>query len=267
MPELALRELAPVDAAALLASALTGALDPRVRDRILAECHGNPLALLELPRGLSAAEPAFGGDGGTATPLASRLERSSLRQVRLLPPPSQPLRLTAAAEPVGDLPQLGRAAEHLGVGTDAAEVAEAAGLVECRDRVRVRHPLVRSRRRLPGNPVPDQGVPLGRDRSRPRQPCGSGPDRAAPPGRGVQTVDVELEGVLVATIQPLPTLCAIHPATLTALSRARGRAAAAGVVASRDPGTASRDGRGPGRPTAPPTAPIPVPPRDRGGPP
>jgi DNA-binding CsgD family transcriptional regulator len=145
LPDLVVGGLAARDAAALLESAMTGPLDPRVRDRILAESQGNPLALLELPRGLAAPELAFGGtpDHG-ATPVAHRLERGFLRQVASLPPQARRLLLAAAAEPVGDVQLLRRAAERLGLGLDAAAAAEAAGLVDLRDRVRFRHPLVRS---------------------------------------------------------------------------------------------------------------------------
>ncbi|MGY1616556.1 ATP-binding protein [Geodermatophilus sp. SYSU D00691] len=143
LPELVVRGLGSSDAAALLDSAVTGTLDPRVRDRILAECHGNPLALLELPRGLSPAELDLGGDTGGGS-LVHRLERGFMVQVQPLPRPARTLLLTAAAEPVGDVALLWRAAGRLGIGADAAAAAEAAGLVELRDRVRFRHPLVRS---------------------------------------------------------------------------------------------------------------------------
>lgn len=133
------------DAAALLDTAAPGGLDPRVRERILAECHGNPLALLELPRGLTHAELAFGGAAeDQTTPLVQRLEREFLRQVAPLPAQTRRLLLLAAAEPVGDAGLLRRAGERLGVSAGAARAAEAAGLVTIGDRVRFRHPLVRS---------------------------------------------------------------------------------------------------------------------------
>ena len=146
LPELRLRGLAIDDAAALLESALPGTLDPRVRRRILAESDGNPLALLELPRALTAAELAFGTASGarSTAPLANRLEQAFIRQLNALPQPSRQLLLTAAAEPVGDIPLLWRAAQRLGIGTDAAAEAETAGLIELHDRVRFRHPLARS---------------------------------------------------------------------------------------------------------------------------
>ncbi len=144
LPDLVLEGLSTRDAQTLLDSAVPGNLDPRVRDRILAESHGNPLALLELPRALSAAELAFGQAPATSTPLAQRLEQGFLRQVGPLPEQSRRLLLTAAAEPIGDVPLLWRAARQLGLGADAATAAEAAGLIELDDRVRFRHPLVRS---------------------------------------------------------------------------------------------------------------------------
>ena len=145
LPELVLEGLSSVDAAALLDSAVAGTLDPRVRDRILVESRGNPLALLELSRGLSAAELAFGGAGHTRTTSpAHRIEQEFIRQVAPLPPASRGLLLAAAVEPLGDVALLWRAAQRLGIGAEAAGPAEAAGLIGLHDRVRFRHPLVRS---------------------------------------------------------------------------------------------------------------------------
>ncbi|MCY1145625.1 AAA family ATPase [Actinoplanes sp. Pm04-4] len=145
LPGLGVRGLSDDDAAALLDSAAPGGLDPRVRERILAECRGNPLALLELPRGLSRAELAFGGATDTeATPLVHRLEREFVRQIRTFPSRTRRLLLIAAAEPVGDAELLWLAAARLGIGAEAAADAEQTGLVSFRDRVRFRHPLVRS---------------------------------------------------------------------------------------------------------------------------
>lgn len=145
LPELRVSGLRNGEAAALLDSAVTGPLEPRIRDRILAESRGNPLALIELPRGLSAAELAFGGDSSViGMPLAHRLEERFLHQLEPLPQQSRQLLLTAAAEPVGDVWLLWRAAERLGIPTDAALTAEAAGLIDFHDKVRFRHPLVRS---------------------------------------------------------------------------------------------------------------------------
>ena len=144
LPELAVAGLLEGDARALLDSVTPGRLDERVRDRIVAETRGNPLALLELPGGLSAAELAGGFGLPDAPPLASRIERSFLRRLQSLPVKTQRLLLAAAAEPTGDVMLLWRAAERLGVGADAAAPAEAAGLIELGARVRFRHPLLRA---------------------------------------------------------------------------------------------------------------------------
>ncbi|NMO49741.1 DUF2791 family P-loop domain-containing protein [Actinoplanes sp. TBRC 11911] len=148
MPEMRVPGLADADARALLDSVLPGPVDNRVRDRIVAETRGNPLALLELPRGLTAAELAFGlgGRGGGHGPssLAGRVEEGFQRRIALLPANTRTLLLAAAVEPIGDVPLLWRALQRLGVGPDAAAPAEAAGLVEIGTRVRFRHPLVRS---------------------------------------------------------------------------------------------------------------------------
>ncbi|MFF9571542.1 AAA family ATPase [Streptomyces sp. NPDC014685] len=142
--EIVVRGLRDDDARALLESVVPGRLDEHVRDRILAETRGNPLALLELTRGLTAAELAGGFGRPDARPVASRIEQSYLRRIGALPAPAQRLLLAAAAEPVGDVPLLRRVAERLGIDADAAGAAEAAGLIEFGTRVRFRHPLVRS---------------------------------------------------------------------------------------------------------------------------
>ena len=144
LPLLAVGGLSSGDARALLDSVTPGRLDERVRDRIVAETRGNPLALLELPRGLSAAELAGGFGLPGAPPLASRIEQSFLRRLQPLPGQTRRLLLAAAAEPIGDVTLLWRAAGRLGVGADAAAPAEAAGLIELGARVRFRHPLLRA---------------------------------------------------------------------------------------------------------------------------
>jgi DNA-binding CsgD family transcriptional regulator/sulfur carrier protein ThiS len=144
LPELVVEGIGDADARELLDFGLPGPLDERVRDRIVAETRGNPLALLELPRGLSPAELAGGFGLPDALPLADRIEQSFLRQLQSVPPETKRLLLTAAAEPVGDVTLLWRAAERLGIATDRLAPAEAAGLIELGARVRFRHPLVRS---------------------------------------------------------------------------------------------------------------------------
>jgi DNA-binding CsgD family transcriptional regulator len=136
--------LSESDARALLDSALTGPLDSKVRDRILAETYGNPLALLELPRALSPQELAGGFGLHTTMRLSCRVEETFRRRVEALPDQSRLLLLIAAAEPVGDPGLVWRAAAKLGVGAEAAAPATEAGLIEFGTRVRFRHPLVRS---------------------------------------------------------------------------------------------------------------------------
>jgi DNA-binding CsgD family transcriptional regulator len=144
LPELVLGGVDDEAARLLLAAGIRGPLDEQVRDRIVAETRGNPLALLELPRGLTPAQLAGGFALPDVQPLTDRIEHSFLRRARSLPPDSQRLLLTAAAEPIGDVTLLWRAAGRLGVGPDAVAPAEAAGLIEFGARVRFRHPLVRS---------------------------------------------------------------------------------------------------------------------------
>src|SRR3954452_25539746 len=144
LPELVVGGLADHDSRALLQSAIRGRLDDRVRDRIVAEPHGNPLALLELPRGLTVAELAGGFGLPDVLPLATRIENGFLRRLAALPAQTRRLLLLAAAEPVADVNLLWRAAGNLGVAADAAAPAQAAGLIETGFGVRFRHPLVRS---------------------------------------------------------------------------------------------------------------------------
>jgi DNA-binding CsgD family transcriptional regulator len=144
MPELVVDGLAEGDARALLDSVLTGPLDVQVRDRIVAETRGNPLALLELPRGLTPAELAGGFGLPSAAPLSGRIEESFRRRLQALPAETRRLVLVAAAEPVGDPLLVWRAAERLGIGAAAATPAAQAGLLEFGTRVLFRHPLVRS---------------------------------------------------------------------------------------------------------------------------
>jgi DNA-binding CsgD family transcriptional regulator len=144
LPELVIEGLAAADAQLLLDAAIRGPLDARVRARILGEARGNPLALIELPRGLTPAELAGGFGPADGRPLARRIEHRFLERVQPLPRQTQLLLLTAAAEPLGDLSLLWRAAERLGIGADAGPPAEAAGLIELAASVRFPHPLVRS---------------------------------------------------------------------------------------------------------------------------
>jgi DNA-binding CsgD family transcriptional regulator len=143
LPELKLAGLDDDDARALLATVAPGPLDERVRDRIVAETRGNPLALLELPRGRSVAELA----GGFALPdgkLPRELEEHYVRRLDALPEATRRLALLAAADPVGDAPLLWRAAHGLGIDDSAAGPAAREGLLEIGERARFRHPLIRS---------------------------------------------------------------------------------------------------------------------------
>lgn len=144
LPELRLEGLGEVDARHLLGGAVRAPLDDLVRDRIVAEARGNPLALLELPRTVLPGQLA-GGYGVPAGPdLPGRLEDSFRARSAALPPETQQVLLVAAAEPTGDVALLWRAAGHLGIGPEAAAPAVAAELLQVGTRVRFRHPLVRS---------------------------------------------------------------------------------------------------------------------------
>jgi DNA-binding CsgD family transcriptional regulator len=144
LPELLLRGLAEEDARTLLVRAVPGRLDDRVRDRIVAETRGNPLALLDLPRSMNAAELAGGFELPPATDLPRHLEEHYLQRAGELPEATQRLLLVAAAEPIGDATLVWRAAHGLGIERSSLAPAEDAQLVEVGARVRFRHPLVRS---------------------------------------------------------------------------------------------------------------------------
>jgi DNA-binding CsgD family transcriptional regulator len=144
LPQLVVEGLAEDDARALLELVLTGPLDARVRDQIIADTHGNPLALLELPRGLTSAQLAGGFGLSSAVPLAGRIEESFGRQLEMLPTQTRRLVQLAAADPSGDPMLVWRAAGRLAIGAGAAGPAAEAGLAEFGARVRFRHPLVRS---------------------------------------------------------------------------------------------------------------------------
>jgi len=144
LPELVVEGLREADARALLDSVLTGPLDERVRDQIVTETRGNPLALLELVRGLTPAELAGGFGLPGAVPISGRVEEAFRRRVDALPAETRRLLLVAAADPVGEPVLVWRAAGRLGIGAQAATPAAEAGLLEFGAWVRFRHPLVRS---------------------------------------------------------------------------------------------------------------------------
>ena len=144
LPDLVVERLGDSDARALLEAALNAPLDTRVRDQILAETRGNPLALLELPRGLTPQQLAGGFGLPTAARLSGGIEENFRRRIDVLPDETRRLLLIAAAEPLGDPALVWGAAARLGIGAEATAPATEAGLVEFGMRVRFRHPLVRS---------------------------------------------------------------------------------------------------------------------------
>ena len=144
LPELVLEGLGDRDARALFGSVFPYRLDRPVLDRIVAETNGNPLALLELPRGLSPAQLAGGFGLPVSVPLAGRIEESFRRRLAGLPLPARRFLLVAAAEPTGNAALVWRAAGLMGIADSAAEAAEAGGLVDLAAGVVFRHPLVRS---------------------------------------------------------------------------------------------------------------------------
>ena len=144
LPELSLGGLREADARALLARVVRGRLDNRVRDRIIAETGGNPLALLELARSMSEPERAAGFVVPAAGDLSGQVEEQYLRHIGELPEATQRLLLLAAADPLGDATLLWRAAARLSIDATALAPAEDVGLLDIDDRVRFRHPLVRS---------------------------------------------------------------------------------------------------------------------------
>jgi DNA-binding CsgD family transcriptional regulator len=144
LPELTIGPLVDSDARAVLESAIPGKLDESVRDRILAEAHGNPLALLELARAWTPMALAGGFGLPDHASVSDKVEEIFRRQLTPLPHDTRRLLLTAAAEPVGDPALILAAAARLGISADAAEPATASGLIDFGTQVRFRHPLVRS---------------------------------------------------------------------------------------------------------------------------
>ncbi|MFI5694148.1 ATP-binding protein [Kribbella sp. NPDC051586] len=140
LPECSIGGLRDADARSLLDAVLTSPIDAQVRDQLVAEAHGNPLALLELPRGLTPAQLA----GGFGLPGAGGIEESFVRRVNAMPDETRRLLVLAAAEPSGEDALVRRAAGLLGLRPEAAVAASDAGLAEFATRIRFRHPLVRS---------------------------------------------------------------------------------------------------------------------------
>ena len=144
LPEMVVGGLSDGDARELLASVVPWLLDERVREQIVAETQGNPLALIELTRGLSRAQVAGGFGLQNALPLEGRIEEQFLTRLEALSADSRTLLLLAAAEPTGDPALVWRAAERLGVTDQGPGPVEVNGLLEVGTRVRFRHPLIRS---------------------------------------------------------------------------------------------------------------------------
>jgi DNA-binding CsgD family transcriptional regulator/tetratricopeptide (TPR) repeat protein len=144
LPELQLEGLADGESRDLLGTVIPGRLDERVRDRLVAETHGNPLAILELPQGLAATQLPGGLGLIGAHALPGRIEESFLRRLHDLAPETRLVLLVAAAEPIGDPTLMWRAAALLGIAGTALEPAVRTGLLEVGAQVRFRHPLVRS---------------------------------------------------------------------------------------------------------------------------
>ena len=144
LPSLLVEGLGPMDAKALLDSVLPNLLDARIRDQIVAETGGNPLALLELPKGLTPLEMTVGFELPGAVPLSGTIEDSFVRRIATLPEDSRALLLLAAAEPTGDPVVIWRAAGQLGIEPTASQPASRAELATFETRIRFRHPLVRS---------------------------------------------------------------------------------------------------------------------------
>ena len=144
LPQLHVEPLGRRDARALLESALAARLDESVLERIVAETGGNPLALLELPRGLTPGQLAGGFGLPAALPLSTGIERSFTRRLERLPRDARRLLLLAAADPVGDPALLWRAAQQLGIPETTAQTVESEGLLTLDGAATFRHPLVRS---------------------------------------------------------------------------------------------------------------------------
>ncbi|MEU6205554.1 AAA family ATPase [Micromonospora musae] len=146
LPGMTVTGLSDDHARELLASTLLGRVDERVLARIVAECHGNPLALTELPRGFTPAELAGGFGFLSPGALPSRIEESFRRQIAALPPVARKMLLVAAAEPLGDPVLVWSALNQMGVPGDShlAAAQAAADFIDFGFGVRFRHPLLRS---------------------------------------------------------------------------------------------------------------------------
>jgi DNA-binding CsgD family transcriptional regulator len=220
LPGLPVGPLPEAEARALLAAAIRAPLDEQVRDRIVAEARGNPLALLELAA--VTAPAGLAGGFGVSAPSAGPVEDLFHRRIEELPPETRRLLLVAAAEPLGDPLLLWRAAQRLGVAVAAAAPAEDTGLLEIDRRVRFRHPLVRSavyraaspteRRRVHGAlaDVTDERLDPDR-RAWHRAQAAAGPDEEAAAELVGSAGRARLRGGLAATAAFLERAAALSP--------------------------------------------------------
>lgn len=144
LPRMVVDGLGDADARALLHDAIPGSIDERVRDQLIAEARGNPLALRELPRALSPTTFSGGFSLTSSLPLESRIEESVIAQLDPLPSPTRLLLLVAAADPTGDVGLLWRARTVLDIDAEHVDRATASGALVIGGRVTFRHPLVRS---------------------------------------------------------------------------------------------------------------------------
>ena len=144
LPTLQLQPLGQNDARNLMRSVMPGPIDERVLERLVVETHGNPLAVVEFPRGLAPAQLAGGFALPAALPLTTRIEENFARRLDGLSTQARRLLLLASAEPTGDPALLWRAARTLDIPESAGQALEAEGLLALSDGVVFRHPLVRS---------------------------------------------------------------------------------------------------------------------------
>lgn len=144
LPRMVVEGLGDLDAKALLQEGIPGPIDARVRDQLIAEARGNPLALRELPRVLGPTAIAGGFASASVMPLESRIEQSIVAQLDPLPAPTRLLLLVAAADPTGDAGLLWRARTALDIGIEHVDIATSSGALTIGGRVTFRHPLVRS---------------------------------------------------------------------------------------------------------------------------
>jgi DNA-binding CsgD family transcriptional regulator len=144
LPELVVEGLGPEAAAQLLAASAPEATNP-VREWLLAEAAGNPLALLELPSGLSTAQLEGRAALPETTPLSSRLRSAFVQRIDRLPAETRTASLIAAVDDSGDVAAVVGAVGETGLPADALDSAERVGLLRVVDgSIVFRHPLVRS---------------------------------------------------------------------------------------------------------------------------